>query len=100
MHRSFRERFQRTMACHAMVVRPAADHPYRASGGLALWLLAGYHVTLRMRQAQRDAAQDVLSAIRAQVLVSSVVVRDTFLDPDSALATSQRLENERAPMTR
>jgi signal transduction histidine kinase len=58
-----------------------------------------------MRTAQRDAAgvstrylraQDVLSAIRAQVLVSSVLVRDTLLDPDSALATAQRVEIERA----
>jgi signal transduction histidine kinase len=72
---------------------------------LGLWLVAGYHVTLRMRQAQRDAAavssrylhaQDLLSAIRAQVLVSSVLVRDTLLDPDSALATTQRQEIDRA----
>jgi signal transduction histidine kinase len=72
---------------------------------LGLWLLAGYHVTLRMRLAQRDAAavstrylhaQDLLSAIRAQVLVSSVLVRDTLLDPRSSSAPIQRREIARA----
>jgi len=72
---------------------------------LGLWLVVGYHVTLRMRLAQRDAAavstrylhaQDLLSAIRSQVLVSSVLVRDTLLDPKSASAPAQRLEIERA----
>ena len=72
---------------------------------LGLWLFAGYQVTLRIRQAQRDAgavstrylqAQDLLSAIRAQVLVSSVLVRDALLDPDVTSAAANQVEIERS----
>ena len=72
---------------------------------LGLWLFAGYQVTLRVRLAQRDAAavgtrylqaQDLLAAIRSQVLVSSVLVRDALLDPDPTSAAAHFSEIERA----
>ena len=72
---------------------------------LGLWLFAGYQVTLRIREAQGEAAavgtrylhaQDLLAAIRSQVLVSSVLVRDALLNPDPASASADRAEIERA----
>jgi signal transduction histidine kinase len=72
---------------------------------LGLWLFAGYQVSLRIREAQRDAvavstrylqAQDLLSAVRAQVLVASVLVRDALLDPDDTAVARHQEEIEQA----
>jgi signal transduction histidine kinase len=72
---------------------------------LSLWLFAGYQVTLRIGEAQRDAdaasarylqAQDLLATVRSQVLVASVLVRDALLDPDAASVVHHRNEIERA----
>ena len=72
---------------------------------LGLWLFAGYQVTLRIREAQRDAgavsarylqAQDLLATVRSQVLVASVLVRDALLDPDATSVLHHRNEIERA----
>ena len=72
---------------------------------LGLWLFAGYQVTLRIREAQRDAltasarylrAQDLLAAVRSQVLVASVLVRDALLDPDATSVVTHRDEIEHA----
>jgi hypothetical protein len=72
---------------------------------LGLWLFASYQVTLRMRAAQRDGlaastrylqAQDLLSSVRTQVLVASVLVRDAFLDPRAGPPGSHRQQIERA----
>jgi len=72
---------------------------------LGLWLLAGYQVTLRIHDAQRNAvaasarylqAQDLLAAVRSQVLVASVLVRDALLDPDITVFEAHRDEIERA----
>jgi signal transduction histidine kinase len=72
---------------------------------LGLWAFAGYEVTLRIRDAQRNAlvanarylqAQDLLAVVRSQVLVASVLVRDALLDPDTALVEAHRKEIEQA----
>jgi signal transduction histidine kinase len=71
---------------------------------LGLWLFASYHATLRIREAQREAvaasdrylqAQDLLSMVRSQVLVASVLVRDALLDPDATSFGVHRDEIER-----
>lgn len=71
---------------------------------LGLWLLAGYQITTRLTNAQRDAAavndryrqaQELLSSVRAQVLLASVVVRDALLDPAEGAQADHRLEFER-----
>lgn len=69
---------------------------------LGLWLFTGYTFTSRMADAERQAsevtarylrAQDVLSTVRAQVLLSSVFVRDAVMDPELALPDHrERLE--------
>jgi signal transduction histidine kinase len=72
---------------------------------LGLWLFAGYQVTLRLHEAQRNTlaastrylqAQDLLAVVRSQVLVASVLLRDTLLDPDTALFETHREEIEQA----
>jgi signal transduction histidine kinase len=64
-----------------------------------LWLFVGYHFTQRLTEVQREAeeinaryihAQELLSTVRAQVLLGSVYVRDALLDPDPATADSYR----------
>ncbi len=63
---------------------------------LALWLYTGYSFSRRLDEVERQAAsvaarylraQEMLTTVRTQVLVSSVRVRDAMLNPDpSALA--------------
>jgi signal transduction histidine kinase len=64
-----------------------------------LWVLAGYQFTQRIAAVQRDAAetnaeytraQELLSTVRAQLLLGSVYVRDALLDPDPAAADGYR----------
>jgi len=66
---------------------------------LGLWLFAGYQVTRRMTDEQRDAtainaryihAQELLASVRAQVLLASVVVGDALLEPDPRVAPNFR----------
>jgi signal transduction histidine kinase len=69
---------------------------------LGLWIFTGYTYTARLAEAEREAsdvtdrylrAQDVLSTVRAQVLLSSVFVRDALMDPELALPDHrERLE--------
>lgn len=63
-----------------------------------IWLVAGYYFTSRISETEtRTAAindrymqaQELLSTVRAQVLLGSVYVRDALLDPDPA-ATDYR----------
>ncbi len=70
---------------------------------LGLWLWAGYQFTERMSQVQRDLAatnaryvqaQELLSTMRAQVLLGSVYVRDALLDPDPGTAEAYRRQLE------
>jgi signal transduction histidine kinase len=59
-------------------------------GTLGLWLYTNYAFTRRIEMVQRDAAQvaarysnaqELLSTVRSQVMLSSVRVRDALLDP-------------------
>jgi len=72
---------------------------------LGLWVFAGYLVTARVGDARRQSsalnvryvqAQEVLSSVRAQVLLASVVVRDALLDPTPRPAADYRREIEQA----
>jgi signal transduction histidine kinase len=64
-----------------------------------LWVFVGYHFTQRIAEVQREAdeinaryirAQELLSTVRAQVLLGSVYVRDALLDPDPTTADNYR----------
>ena len=64
-----------------------------------LWVFVGYHFTQRIAEVQREAdginaryihAQELLSTVRAQVLLGSVYVRDALLDPNPDAATYRR----------
>ena len=57
---------------------------------VGVWLLVGVQVTRQIASAQADTAaandryvqaQDLLTSVRSQVLVASVIVRDALLDP-------------------
>lgn len=59
---------------------------------LGLWLYTGYAFDQRIARVRRDAdqvsarytrAQELLSTVRAQVLLSAVTVRDALLDPNA-----------------
>jgi signal transduction histidine kinase len=75
---------------------------------LGLWLFAGYQVTLRMQETQREGAaageryqqaQELLASVRTQVLVASVFVRDALLNPNAGTIESQRDEIRRVYAT-
>ena len=66
---------------------------------LGLWLYTGYAFTRRIDTVQRDAAavaarytraQELLSTVRAQVLLISVRVRDALLNPEPAALAGYR----------
>jgi signal transduction histidine kinase len=68
-----------------------------------VWLFAGYYLTKRIgdvesRSAAINArymqAQDLLSTVRAQVLLGPVFVRDALLDPDPATVSDYRRQLE------
>jgi signal transduction histidine kinase len=68
-----------------------------------VWLFAGYYFTQRVREVERRAgtinerymrAQEVLSTVRAQVLLGSVYVRDALLDPDPSATPGYRAQLE------
>jgi len=68
-----------------------------------LWVFVGYHFTQRITEVQREAteinaryihAQELLSTVRAQVLLGSVYVRDALLDPDPNTAGTYRRQLE------
>ena len=72
---------------------------------LGLWLFAGYQVTERLQKVQRDGAavsaryqqaQELLASVRTQVLVASVLLRDSLLDPDANAQADDRQAIERA----
>jgi signal transduction histidine kinase len=71
---------------------------------LGLWLFAGYRLTQRIADIESQTtainsrymrAQDLLSTVRAQVLLASVFVRDALLEPSPASGDSyqERFEN-------
>jgi signal transduction histidine kinase len=66
-----------------------------------VWLFAGYFFTQRFGDVERRAgsinerymrAQELLSTVRAQVLLGSVYVRDALLDPDPATTPAYRAQ--------
>ena len=66
---------------------------------LGLWIVAGYQFTRRMADVEREAAavnarymqaQELLSTVRAQILIGSVYVRDALLDPTPGSAGAYR----------
>ena len=66
---------------------------------LGLWLFTGYTFTWRMQEVEHQAAQvaerytraqELLSNVRTQVLLSSVRVRDALLSPDPPIITAYR----------
>jgi signal transduction histidine kinase len=68
-----------------------------------VWLFAGYYFTQRFGDVERRAgtvnerymrAQELLSTVRAQVLLGSVYVRDALLDPDPATVPAYRAQLE------
>lgn len=70
---------------------------------LGLWLFTSYTFTRRIDDVQKQAAavasrytraQELLSTVRAQVLVSSVRVRDALLNPDPSSITGYREQLE------
>ena len=70
-----------------------------------LWLFAGFHFAGRVSDVQREAAaintryiqaQELLSTVRTQVLLSSVLVRDALLDPDPETITGYRAHFDEA----
>jgi signal transduction histidine kinase len=70
-----------------------------------LWLATGYQFTQRMNDLQSRAtainirymhAQELLSAVRTQILLASVYLRDALLDPDPETADNYRRELEEA----
>ena len=72
---------------------------------LGLWLVTGYTFTKRMEDVEREAsevaarytrAQDLLASVRAQVLVSSVRVRDALLNSDPSAVAGYRKQIDAA----
>ena len=68
-----------------------------------IWLFAGYSFTKRIGEVESRAsaintrytqAQELLAAVRSQVLLGSVYVRDALLDPDPATAGEYRRQLE------
>jgi signal transduction histidine kinase len=62
---------------------------------VGLWIGAGYHFMHRIGETETQTAavqarymrsQELLSTVRAQILLGSVLVRDALLDPDADLA--------------
>jgi signal transduction histidine kinase len=71
---------------------------------LSLWLFAGYQVTQRLQNAQRESvavsaryqhAQELLASVRTQVLEASVLLRDALLEPGD-VQNAHRSDIERA----
>jgi signal transduction histidine kinase len=70
---------------------------------LGLWLYTGYDVRQRIERLQRDAAevaqrytqaQENLSTVRAQVLLTALAVRDALIDPSQAAIQNYRKQVE------
>jgi signal transduction histidine kinase len=66
---------------------------------LGLWLFSGYYFSTRVSEMEREAtminsrymnAQELLSTVRAQMLLASVLVRDALLDPNPGSTADYR----------
>jgi len=89
------------MTLAAPVVRPTIKTTLLLGFGLTLtiWLAAGYYFTRRLSDTEARAveinvrylrAQELLSGVRAQVLIGSLNIRDALLDPHPDAAEYQR----------
>lgn len=67
---------------------------------VGLWLFAGFQFTRRMAEVEKEAsevnvrymhAQELLSTVRAQVLLGSISVRDALLDPGTVTNARREL---------
>src|SRR5579864_5849879 len=93
-HRSFAEDPTGTSSNVAgITIRAALFLGFGLTFGI--WMFAGYYFTRRIGEVEGRAAainarymqaQDLLSTVRAQVLLGSVYVRDALLDPDPTTA--------------
>jgi len=72
---------------------------------LGLWLFSGYYFSTRVSEMEREAttinsrymnAQELLSTVRAQVLLASVLVRDALLDPNPGSTADYRRQLDEA----
>jgi signal transduction histidine kinase len=72
---------------------------------LGLWLFSGYYFTTRVAELQRQSAlvtdryvraQARMSAVRSQVLLASVYVRDALLDPNPESIVDYRIKIDEA----
>ena len=82
---------------HGVTIRTALLLGFGLTFGV--WLFAGYYFTRRISDVEQRAAaintrymqaQELLSTVRAQVLLESVYVRDALLDPDPSTADAYR----------
>jgi signal transduction histidine kinase len=82
---------------HGLTIRAALLLGFGVT--LAVWLISGYSFSWRMSEVQREAgainarymhAQELLSTVRAQVLLGSVYVRDALLDPNPGATDEYR----------
>lgn len=86
---------------HGLTIRAALLLGFGVT--LAVWLFSGLSFTRRMNDVERQAgainarymhAQELLSTIRAQVLIGSVSVRDALLDPNPGATAEYRRQVE------
>lgn len=72
---------------------------------LGLWLFSGYYFTVRVTELQRQSAhitdryvraQSRMSAVRSQILLASVYVRDALLDSDPESIIDYRMKLDEA----
>jgi len=84
----------RARGLHGLTIKAALVLGFSLT--LGVWLFTGYDISQRMSALQDEVArlnarytraQDLLSTVRAQVLLGSVYVRDALLDPSPAAAT-------------
>lgn len=88
-----------------MTLRPTIKAALLVGFGVTfgIWIFAGYYFTRRISEVERDAAainarytraQELLSTVRAQVLLGSVYFRDALLDPEPTSADAYRRQIE------
>jgi signal transduction histidine kinase len=82
---------------HRVTIRAALLLGFGLTVGL--WIVTGFQFTRRIADVQRDAAainrrytsaQELLSTVRAQLLIGSVYARDALLDPNPAASETYR----------
>ena len=82
---------------HSLTIRAALLLGFGIT--LSVWLFSGFYFTSRVTELQRQSAeinerymraQDLLSTVRAQMLLGSVYVRDALLDPNPGATTDYR----------